>query len=206
VASNIKSDAKSVSFKFSGLGRSFDIVLGIPGEHNVYNALFAITAGIIYDVADEQIKSALFDFRPTNMRMDEIEHNGYTIINDCYNAAPDSMNAALKVLGACLGKKIAVLGDIACLGEYSYEAHRGVGASVAANKIDVLFTVGEQAKYIAQGAFESGMDSSKIHSAETVSELNSMLAGEIEKGCHVLVKASRVMELERVTDFILKSL
>ena len=94
-ATDIKSDAKSVSFKFSGLGRSFDIALNIPGEHNVYNALFAITAGIIYDVADEQIKSALFDFRPTNMRMDEIKHNGYTIINDCYNAAPDSMNAAL---------------------------------------------------------------------------------------------------------------
>ena len=77
---------------------------------------------------------------------------------------------------------------------------------MAANKIDILFTVGEQAKFIAQGAFESGMDSSKIHSADTVSELNSMLAGEIEKGCYVLVKASRVMELERVTDFILKSL
>ena len=206
LALDIKSDAKGVSFKFSGLGRSFDVVLNIPGEHNVYNALFAITAGIVYGVTDEQIKTALFDFRPTNMRMDAIEHNGYTIINDCYNAAPDSMNAALKVLSACSGKKIAVLGDIACLGTYSYEAHRGVGASVAANKIDVLFTVGDQAKFIAEGAFESGMDSSKIRSAETVEELNSMLAGEIEKGCYVLIKASRVMELERVTDFILKSL
>lgn len=206
VASDVEVNATGVKFKFTGFDKSFDVKLNIPGEHNVYNALFAITAGINFGVSEEDIVSALADFRPANMRMDTISHNGYTIINDCYNAAPDSMNAALKVLGAYSGKKIAVLGDIACLGEYSYEAHKGVGASVVLNKIDELFTVGEQAKFIAQGAFESGMDSSKIHSYDSATELNSNLAGALETGCYVLVKASRVMELEKVTEFMINSL
>ncbi|MBR5157686.1 MAG: UDP-N-acetylmuramoyl-tripeptide--D-alanyl-D-alanine ligase [Clostridia bacterium] len=206
LATDIKVSAESVSFKFSGFGKSFDVKLNIPGEHNVYNALFAITTGIHFGVSDNDIIRALAEFRPANMRMDTISHNGYTIINDCYNAAPDSMNAALKVLGAYSGKKIAVLGDIACLGEYSYEAHKGVGASVVLNKIDELLTVGAQAKFIAQGAFESGMDSSKIHSYDTAEELNSRLSSVLEKGCYVLVKASRVMELEKVTEFMINSL
>ncbi len=205
-ASNINVSAESVSFTFSGFGKSFDVKLNIPGEHNVYNALFAISAGIHFGVSDEDIIRALTEFRPSNMRMDTISHNGYTIINDCYNAAPDSMNAALKVLGAKNGKKIAVLGDIACLGEYSYEAHKGVGATVVLNKIDELFTVGEQARFIAQGAFESGMDSVKIHSYDKIEELNSNLSSALEVGCYVLVKASRVMELEKVTEFMINSL
>lgn len=206
VASDIAVSAESVCFKFSGFGKSFDVKLNIPGEHNVYNALFAITTGICFGVSDDDIIRALAEFRPANMRMDTISHNGYKIINDCYNAAPDSMNAALKVLGAYSGKKIAVLGDIACLGEYSFEAHKGVGASVVLNNIDELLTVGEQAKFIAQGAFESGMDSSKIHSYDSAEELNSHLSSVLEPGCYVLVKASRVMELEKVTEFMINSL
>lgn len=206
VASQIVADSESVRFHFSGFGHSFHVTLSIPGEHNVYNALFAIAAGLHFGVEEEDIIHALAEFRPTSMRMDLIGHNGFTIINDCYNAAPDSMNAALAVLGAYSGKKIAILGDIACLGEYSYGAHRAVGAAVVKNGIDELLTVGEQAKYIAQGAFESGMDSGKIRSFTSVSELLPQLAGVVERGCYVLVKASRVMELEKVTDFIIKSL
>lgn len=201
VASQVQSDEESVRFTFSGFGRHFEVVLNIPGEHNVYNALFAIAAGIHFGVEDTEIVRALAKFRPAGMRMDLIPCNGFTIINDCYNAAPDSMKAALKVLGAYEGKKIAVLGDIACLGEYSYEAHLGVGA-LAAKAADELFTVGEQARLIAQGAFEGGMDSAKIHSFDAVAELLPQLPAALESGCHVLVKASRVMELERVTKFL----
>lgn len=201
VASQVRSNEESVRFTFSGFGRRFEAVLNIPGEHNVYNALFAIAAGIHFGVEDAEIVRALADFRPAGMRMDMISCNGFTIINDCYNAAPDSMKAALKVLSAYEGKKIAVLGDIACLGEYSRKAHLGVGA-LAAEAADELFTVGEQARMIAQGAYEAGMDSAKIHSFGEVAELLPELPAALESGCHVLVKASRVMELERVTKFL----
>lgn len=204
-AKNIYSDIHGVRFDFSGLGHKFTVTLNIPGEHNVYNALFACVAGILYGVEDSAIVRALEEFRPANMRMDEIEHAGFTIINDCYNAAPDSMRAALKVLSAYPLKKIAVLGDMACMGTFSESAHLLVGKTVADEKIDELFTVGEQAKYIAQGALQNGMSEEKIHSFRTVEELQSSLAASVTKGCHILVKASRVMELERVTAFLQKN-
>lgn len=202
VASNIYSDTEVVRFDFSGLGHNFCVTLNLPGQHNVYNALFACAAGVLYGVEDRAIVHALAEFRPTNMRMDEIKHAGFTIINDCYNASPDSMLAALRVLGAHQTKKIAVLGDMACMGEYSEKAHRCVGCSVVENKIDELFTVGEQAKYIAQGAKESGMGENHIHSFLTVEQLCEALMETVEKDCYLLVKASRVMELERVTQFL----
>ncbi len=204
-AADVQSNAEGVQFCFRGLGHEFSVHLNIPGEHNVHNALFACAAGLLFGVEEDQIMAALEAFRPANMRMDKIEHGGFTIINDCYNAAPDSMAAALKVLGAYPGKKIAVLGDIACLGEYSYEAHCSVGARVAKEGIDELFTVGEQAKYIAQGAFEGGMDSGRIHSFDTVESLVRNLSASVERGSYILIKASRVMELEKVTEFLLRA-
>lgn len=201
-ASNIVSDVSGVRFDFSGLGHEFSVRLTIPGEHNVWNALFACVVGILYGVKDENIVRALEDFRPTNMRMDVIECGGFTIINDCYNAAPDSMRAALKVLGAYPKKRIAVLGDMACMGNFSKEEHLRVGKIAAEEKLEELFTVGEQARYIAQGAQEHGMSAEKIHSFQTVEQACEVLAQTMEQNCCILVKASRVMELERVTRFL----
>lgn len=204
-AKHIKSDTEGVRFEVLGLGHNFRAELNIPGEHNVYNALFACAAGILYGVEDSAIVRALEQFRPTSMRMDTIAHAGFTIISDCYNAAPDSMRAALQVLAAYPAKKIAVLGDMACMGEYSEKAHLGVGEAVAENKIDELFTVGAQAELIARGARQHGMNSERIHSFLTAEELCGALSGAVEKGCYILVKASRVMELERVTEYLLKN-
>ncbi len=203
LASQVSGQVDGVSFHFSGLGHEMDITLHIPGEHNVYNALFACVCGILYGVPDDGIISALAEFRPANMRMDILEHDGLRIINDCYNAAPASMQAALKVLGAYPGRRVAVLGDIVCLGDYAYSAHREVGSAVCRCGIDELITVGENARYIAESAFENGMDSAAIHSFETVAELLQKLGGLVRGGDTILVKASRAMKLERVTEFLM---
>lgn len=202
VATDIVADEKSVSFKLSGLGHAFSVTLPVPGEHNVLNALLAAAAGIYFGVPDENIAEALSDFSLTQMRMDIIHSKRLTIINDCYNAAPDSVSAALSVLSRYAERKVAILGDIAALGSYSYDAHRELGFAVTKNGIDLLITIGEQARLIAEGAFQNGMDSLNILSAETVEEAYPLLSSRLKDNDVVLVKASRVMGLERVTEFL----
>lgn len=204
IATNIASVEEGISFDFSGFGRAMHVTVNRPGEHNVYNALSAIAAGFVLGVPEEDILLALRELKATKMRMDYIRHNGYTIINDCYNAAPDSMKAALSVLGKTEGKKIAVLGDMACMGEFSKQAHKLVGETVANEGVDMLFTIGTEAREIALSAVSYGLAPEQVKSAEDISEIYAALKESVVPGCHVLVKASRVMELERVTEFLQK--
>lgn len=202
VAHDIKSTESDVSFVVKGMGREFSVTLPVPGEHNVLNALLAAAVGIVFEIPSALIKEALSDFSMTKMRMDIIRAERLTIINDCYNAAPDSVRAALSVLSKYDQRKVAILGDIKALGEYSYQAHKDLGLDVVKNGIDVLITIGEQASHIAQGANECGMDSSHIFSAMSVEEAQAELSGLIKANDVVLVKASRAMALERVTEFL----
>ncbi len=205
IAKNIVSDEKSVSFTAKGLGKTIDVTLPVPGEHNVLNALLAISAGLVYDIPASAIAEALSDFSMTHMRMDIIDCKSVKIINDCYNAAPASVAAALAVLGKYEGRKVAILGNIAALGDYSYDAHYGLGNEVIKNGTDVLITVGERARHIAESAYEHGFDGANILSVDTVEELYPRLSEILEERDTILVKASRVMALERVTEFLKKN-
>ncbi len=202
VATDVVSEQNGVSFSVTGMGQKFSVKLSIPGEHNVLNALLAIAAGLCHNIPCEKIAEGLCDFSMTKMRMDIIKCNGITIINDCYNAAPDSVRAALSVLSKYNERKVAVLGDIAALGDFSYAAHKNLGESVVKNNIDLLFTIGENARLIAEGAFENGMDSENIVSADSIEEIQPELLKRIRENDTVLVKASRVMGLERVTEVL----
>ena len=202
VAKNIESTKNSVSFTVSGMGKVFDVELPIPGEHNVLNALLAIATGLILEIPEKLIADALSGFSMTKMRMDIINKDSITIINDCYNAAPASISAALSVLGKYEDKKIAILGDIKALGEHSKKAHFDLGTEVVKNGIDTLITIGIDAKNIAEGAYGQGMDSSCIFSFDTVEEAYPELLSIIEEKSVVLVKASRAMALERITEFL----
>lgn len=201
-ASNIKSTENSVSFIAKCKEKEFSVTLPLPGEHNVLNALLAIAAGACYGIPCEKIREALSEFSMTKMRMDIIECNVITVINDCYNAAPDSVRAALSVLSKYKNRKVAILGDIAALGEFSFSAHKNLGRDVVKNEIDLLFTIGENARFIAEGAFENGLDSENIISAENIDDILPELLKRIKSNDVCLVKASRVMGLERVTEFL----
>lgn len=202
VATNIQTDASSVSFRVCGLGQDFIVKLPVPGSHNVLNALEAIACGIHFGVEAEEIAKALSGFSLTDMRMEIIKGERLTIINDCYNAAPASVAAALSVLSMYPERKVAILGDIGALGTYSYQAHKELGSTVVQNKIDLLITIGEHAKYIAEGAFLNGMDSLNIVSFDTVEEACQGLSSHLENKDVVLVKASHFMGLKRVTEFL----
>ena len=132
----------------------------------------------------------------------EINHVGATtIINDCYNANYDSMKAAIETLAKIEGKrKIAVLGDMLELGEFSKELHEKVGKEVAKNQIDVLITIVEEAKHIAQKAQEEGMQESSIHIFENNESAITYIKNIQKEGDVILIKASNAMKFIEIVN------
>ena len=127
---------------------------------------------------------------------------GFTVVNDAYNANPDSMRASLKTFCALAvpGKRIAVLGDMGELGDYAPACHAGIGELVATLPLDRLVCVGELASIIADAAEKAGMDPHRIVRATALSEVLGDLDVCVEPGDAVLVKASHFMGLERVVE------
>lgn len=124
------------------------IEVPVGGEAFVYNSLAAISVGKTLGISMDKIKQGILKFELTKMRLDvQKSSKGYTIINDCYNANYDSMKSALQYLNRTPGnRKIAVLGDMLELGDFSKKLHEGVGNAVVENKVDILITVGKEAK------------------------------------------------------------
>ena len=173
------------------------IVIPTIGIHNVYNALAAFVVGITLGIDSQKSADALSNYVPAGMRQKSVNVGGIISIEDCYNASPDSMNAAIKTLANTkANKKIAVLGDMLELGDYSKKAHYEVGQAVADNKIDYLLAFGNDAKYIIDGAKENGMKNAFYFNNKE--ELSNKLFELANKGDAVIFKASRGMKLEDI--------
>ena len=177
--------------------------LPIPGRHNVYNALGAAAIALHLGLEIGEVVAALGTAAVSAMRMELVESaSGLTILNDAYNANPSSMRAAVETLRTMdtTGSRIAVLGDMAELGSLSEIAHFEIGELVAAANLDHLVTVGERALRIADGARAAGMAAERVRPCATAEEAVEVLDDLLERGDIVLVKASRVMGLERVVE------
>ena len=171
-----------------------EIRVPVGGEHFVYNALCATEVGHILGISDEKIQKGISNFELTKKRMDMKKlENGAIIINDAYNASYESMKVSLKFLAKHTGtRKIAVLGDMFELGEYSEELHRKVGKEVAENGIDILICAGENSKYIIEEAKKNkNVQTYFINNNEQIVE---KLTQELRNGDVVLVKASNGMK------------
>lgn len=189
-------------------GGNIPVKLPIPGEHNIYNALAAFTAGINFGIDAFDIARGLSETQASGMRMEIIHSdNGTTIINDAYNANPDSMRASLCTLSTLetKGRRIAVLGDMGELGNDEYQLHVDVGTFAAQMDIDMLICIGTLSVGIKSGALAADMDSSRVKSFTGIEEAQQFLNKYIEPGDLVLVKASRFMELERIVKGVLGS-
>ncbi len=177
------------------------IIIPTVGIHNVYDALSAFAVGVEYGISPENIAKGLMNYAPSGMRQRIREINGITVIEDCYNASPDSQKAGLNSLcKIAKGRKIAVLGDMLEMGSYSETAHRTVGEYAAECSVDMLYTYGEESKYMADGAKKSGLDNVFAFTDKT--ELTNALLSEIKTGDTLLFKASRGMKLEEVFEKI----
>lgn len=179
------------------------IQVPIGGMHFVYNALCAILVGKEININIEQIKTGIETFELSKSRMELIKiSNGATLINDCYNANYDSMKAGLEYLSkTAKSRKIAVLGDMLELGEYSNQLHKQVGEEVIKNKIDILVTVGEQSRIIAE---EANKNCQIVKSFTNNQQAIEYLKQIIMKDDTILIKASNGMKFKEIVDALSK--
>lgn len=205
---NKNCDVFAEKIKEIGLATEFVAVKGdirqkitIPtvGIHNVYDALTAFAVGLEYGVSPEKIAEGLLNYTPSGMRQRIKEAGGITVIEDCYNASPDSQKAGLNSLSKIAkDRKIAVLGDMLELGSYSETAHRNVGEYAAESNVDMLFTYGKESQFMADSAKKAGLN--KAFAFTDKDELTKSLLTELRTGDTVLFKASRGMKLEEIIE------
>lgn len=193
----------SISFVCVIDGKDESFIVPTIGEHNILNAMSAILVGLELGLTIDEIKRGLNTYTATGMRLDVIRENGFTVINDCYNASPDSMISALKVLDSFHGRKVAILGDMFEMGNMSEEGHRKVG-KIVPSTADVLITIGEDSKYIGEEAKALGFYKERTYHYNNKEGVLCEIDNILKKSDTVLVKASRGMKLEEVTDYIIK--
>jgi UDP-N-acetylmuramoyl-tripeptide--D-alanyl-D-alanine ligase len=203
-AANIEITAGKASYSAITPVGNIEIKLPIPGRHNVLNSMAAIGIGLKAGLTLDQIKTGLEQTRLTSMRLEIIETDRATVINDSYNANPASAKAALQIL-ADVGRgkrKVAILGDMYELGSRTAEGHQEVGAAAAESNVDVLITVGNLAVEIALGATLADEPPTEIISLNTNAEVKRYLEKVITPGDVILVKGSRGVKLEEVVEFL----
>ena len=204
MAKDVEMTEKGSTYKIDINNKTYDVNVSVGGTHFVLNSLCAITIGNLFNIKMEDILDGIANFELTKRRM-EIDKNkiGATIINDCYNANYDSMKAALDYLGKInTNRKIAVLGDMLELGEFSKMLHEKVGEVVAKNKIDILITVGDMSKYIANKAIEDGIDEKNVYTCENNQDAINILKNTIKKDDAILLKASNGMNFQEIFEKI----
>ncbi len=185
-------------------GLTFPVELALSGKHYVPDALAAIAVGMELGVDPSRIQESLSQFRNMAGRQEILHTKDYTIIKDCYNAGPESMAAALEVLGSLPGRHIAVLGDMLELGVCTQAEHYRVGRIVA-EKAQILLTYGTNARRIVSGALTGGMQDAAVMAFDDQQKLVAELKRIGKKGDVILFKGSRGMHMERVLEGFLST-
>ena len=187
-------------------GGAVEVKMPILGNHNIYNALAAAAAAIGLGVDLYTVRDGLESFTSPTMRMELTKSSrGYSVINDAYNANPASMLAAIRTLNSMPGykRKIAVLGDMLELGDYSEKAHRDVGIAAESTDIHILVTVGPLAQGIADAAKGAGFPEEAIQSYTNSIEAGQGLKNQCLKGDAILIKGSRGVKMEEIVKVLL---
>ena len=180
-----------------------DCKLALRGVHNVSNACSAAAVGLVAGMTLAECRDALTQAQPEQGRQ-QVWHtrSGVTVVDDAYNANPDSMRASLSTFAVMdvAGKRIAVLGDMLELGDFSRECHERVGGMAAAAALDELVCVGELSQFIADAACAAGMDEAAVRVVPDAAAALEVVKSRVGSGDAVLVKASHSIGLERVVE------
>jgi len=184
------------------------ITLRLIGEHQVYNALAAAATAHLLGMEMAAIADGLEAFEPPPMRMEVVRlKDEITVIHDAYNANPQSMHYALKTLAqVARDRTVAVLGDMAELGDHAVDAHLALGKEAHHWGINLLFCVGTFAPYVVQGAIEAGMHPTTAAAVESREELSQRLIQSVRTKDCILIKGSRVMKMEAVVGALREAL
>jgi UDP-N-acetylmuramoyl-tripeptide--D-alanyl-D-alanine ligase len=197
--------AEGLRFLLGVGNRELEAFVGIPGAHNAANAAAAAAAAIALGCSDREIVEGLADTRPVGRRMRVARlASGVTLVDDCYNANPISMAAALETLGDLAarggGRAVAALGDMLELGPESEALHRALGERVARAGVALYAAFGPRSRAAADGAIAAGMPPGAVFHGEDVQALAAFLRERLAPGDVLLVKASRGMQLERLVE------
>jgi UDP-N-acetylmuramoyl-tripeptide--D-alanyl-D-alanine ligase len=182
---------------------TFEVTIPIAGEHNVYNALAAAAVAGELGLTTEEIKRGIESVQTICGRSNQIEKDGMTIIDDCYNANPVSMQASIDVLSHAAGRKIAVLGDMGELGAEEKKLHYIVGKHFEGKKIDALFVNGPLSAEIARGVQECS-PTTEVLQYEEKAELTKALKQYCKTGDTILIKASHFMGFSDIVKELLE--
>ncbi|MFA6918545.1 MAG: Mur ligase family protein [Patescibacteria group bacterium] len=200
-------DTRGLSFKLSYEGSTVPILLPhILGEHLIYSALAASAIGLIYKMNLVDIAQNLMHFSAPKGRMNIVNGiKGTIIIDDSYNASPESMIGAINALGKIKTKheKYVVLGDMLELGEFTEEGHKKVAKALAMSEVDYLITVGERARIIAGEAIRLKMPKDKVFSFSKNLEAGKFVQKRIRQGDYILIKGSQGARMEKVVKEIM---
>ncbi len=198
-------DLQSMRVRFAAAGREIAAQLAVPGAHNVMNMLAAVGIGIALGVDPEEAAGRIEDFHPMAMRFERVQlSNGVCVINDSYNANPESMRAAFRTVGAArrAGRFVAALGEMLELGAAAEELHRQVGGDAARLGVEELLACGSHAAALADGARAAGLDAERVRVLPDAEAIAPLLEAELAAGDILLVKGSRGVRMERVVDHL----
>jgi UDP-N-acetylmuramoyl-tripeptide--D-alanyl-D-alanine ligase len=188
------------TLSITALEQQFSVTLSLAGEHNVRNALAAVACTMAIGIAPSVILNGLEAFIPVNGRLQsKVSHNGALVIDDTYNANPDSVRAAIDVLANRVRPQVLVLGDMGEVGHLGIAFHQEIGMYAKARGIDRLLTLGALA-FHASEAFGEGA----THH-DDIDMLNRELEPLIVPLATVLVKGSRFMKMERVVHYLVNT-
>ncbi len=200
-AKDIKMNETGNQFTIEINSKKYEFTTKTPGEPFILNALSAISVGMQYGIEPEKMQKAISETNPGKNRMDIENINDITIIKDYYNASLESIKPSLEYLSKLKGgKKIAVLGDIKEVGDYSKQLHEQVGEETVKNNIDILITVGKEAEHIANSAISQGMLKENIFPCKNNLQAVNKLKKIAQKKDKILLKASNSMKFGEILD------
>ncbi|MBZ5514058.1 MAG: UDP-N-acetylmuramoyl-tripeptide--D-alanyl-D-alanine ligase [Acidobacteriia bacterium] len=192
-------------FRVRGGVQDAEFRLGLPGRHNIQNALAAIAIASLFDVSPAEAGKALAHFRPLPQRSEILTlPEGIVLINDCYNSNPLAMETMLETLAPWPGarRRIVVAGEMLELGPTSPDLHRQVGRKCVECHVDRLFAVQGDARLFLEGAREAGFPEQHCRFFSTAEEAGEFCRKALEPGDVVLIKGSRAVHLEKVTQLL----
>ncbi len=203
-AVNVKPDKAGVAFSVATANAEFsgDYRVNLLGRHQVMNSLLALAVGVELGLSRAEIERGLAACEPPKMRLQLWELNGVRVLDDAYNANADSVLAALQTLQdfPCKGRRVAVLGDMAELGDHAEAAHLEVGRRAAELGVDQLFAIGKMASVISLGARDAGLN--RVLEFQDVEPAADAVKRFLKAGDVLLLKASRSSRLERIAELL----
>ena len=202
-AVDIRQEADCTAFTVAAGDVTFPVELALEGKHFICDALAAVCVGMTLGVTPAVIQEKLSQFRNMADRQEIFAHKDFTIIKDCYNAGPESMAAALEVLGRRVGRHVAVLGDMLELGACTQAEHYRIGR-IAAEKADILLAFGPNGTRVLSGAMTGGMPDTRAMAFTDREKLIISLKRMAKPGDVLLFKGSRGMRMELILEGFLK--